>query len=386
MTGGIPGEPSVMVGTEAAGDPPPPPELPQAAMPAADIAAAPTSAVALTAKPSLLMSLCRPFTVPLDRVAVARPRSLPVLAFHDDRPQVVADDPEPVAVDGLPPSGPRYPAVDDGVHGARVAGEDDDAIAHQHGLVDGVRDEDGRGGPLIEYPQHLKLEHVPCLRVQRGERLVHEEHAGLDRQGAREAGPLLHPAGELVRVGGLEPLKADHADELTDPWLRLPARHPAHGQPEGDVAEDCLPREEGELLEHHADALGRLGDHVTGDTHRSAARRGEARHAAEQRGLPAAGRPDDRHDLAGTNIEADARHHGPVAVPLGQLVDADQGDICWLSHGISLIWRPHPARYHGSSQRTNRPTSPRTARANTMRRTRASIALSSWNERTLNKM
>src|SRR5487761_497796 len=144
MTGGIPGEPSVMVGTEAADDPPPPPELPQAAMPAADIAAALTSAADLTAKRSLLMSLCRPFTVHVDRVAVACPRSPLVLALHDDRPQVVADDPEPVAVDGLPSSGPRYPDVDDVVHDARVAGEDDDAITHQHGLVDRVRDEDGR--------------------------------------------------------------------------------------------------------------------------------------------------------------------------------------------------------------------------------------------------
>src|SRR5882724_874172 len=168
MTGGIPGEPSVMVGTEAADDPPPPPELPQAAMPAADIAAALASAAALAAKRSLLISLCRPFTVRVGRVAVARPcsRLALALALHDDRPQVVADDPEPVAVHGLPPSGPRYPDVNDVVHDARVAGEDDDAIAHQHGLVDRVRDEDGRGGPQVEDPQHLKLEHVACLRVQ----------------------------------------------------------------------------------------------------------------------------------------------------------------------------------------------------------------------------
>lgn len=218
-----------------------------------------------------------------------------------------------------------------------MAGEDDDAVPHHDGLVDRVGDEEGGGGPLLENPQHLELEQVACLRVERGERLVHDEHARLDRQGAREAGPLLHPAGQLVRIGVLEPFQADHADELLNARCRVPAGHPPDGQAVSDVAEHRLPREEAEVLEHHAHALGRLGDRAAGDADRPAARLDQARDAAKQRGLPAAGRPDDRHDLRRPDIEGDARQHGPLAIPHAQLVDADQGIRGRLSHGSFLI-------------------------------------------------
>ena len=53
-------------------------------------------------------------------------------------------------------------------------------------------------------------------RVERAESLVHEEDFGIGGQGARQAHPLLHAAGELSRVVILEPLQTHLLDPI--PW------------------------------------------------------------------------------------------------------------------------------------------------------------------------
>ena len=44
----------------------------------------------------------------------------------------------------------------------------------------------------------LVLQMLADQRVERGERLVHQQDVGLGRKGARQADALLHAAGELV--------------------------------------------------------------------------------------------------------------------------------------------------------------------------------------------
>ena len=48
--------------------------------------------------------------------------------------------------------------------------------------------------------------------VERGKRLVHQQHLGLDRERAREADALLHPARQLARIGFFEAVEADLID------------------------------------------------------------------------------------------------------------------------------------------------------------------------------
>ena len=63
-----------------------------------------------------------------------------------------------------------------------------------------VRDVERRDAKLeLDAPDLLAQLH-PHLRVERRERLVEEEHSGLDRERAGERHPLLHPTRELMRV------------------------------------------------------------------------------------------------------------------------------------------------------------------------------------------
>ena len=63
------------------------------------------------------------------------------------------------------------------------------------------------------------------MRVQGPERLIHQEDVRVNRQGAGQPGPLLHPAGKLIGKVVLEPPQADHIDVLIDPLLNLGLGH-----------------------------------------------------------------------------------------------------------------------------------------------------------------
>ena len=54
------------------------------------------------------------------------------------------------------------------------------------------------------------------LRVERAERLVQQQHARLDREGAGERHALALAAGELVRVAVLVAGEPDDAEQLVD--------------------------------------------------------------------------------------------------------------------------------------------------------------------------
>ena len=93
-----------------------------------------------------------------------------------------------------------------------------DAVAESHRLVDVVRHEhDGLAHRLLQ-PEELLLQPVARDRVDRAERLVHEQHGRIGRQRTRDAHPLALTAGELVRIavavdGGVE---SHETEEVVD--------------------------------------------------------------------------------------------------------------------------------------------------------------------------
>ena len=94
-------------------------------------------------------------------------------------------------------------------HAAGSRGEEHDPVAQQQGLLQGVGDVDHRlaeGGPDA---QQFLLHDRPGLRVEGGQRLVHEEHLGIVGQRAGDPHPLLHAARELVRIVPGEPGESD---------------------------------------------------------------------------------------------------------------------------------------------------------------------------------
>ena len=78
-------------------------------------------------------------------------------------------------------------------------GHDRDAVAELHGLLDVVRDEHDRLLHLDLQPQELVLQAVAGDRVDRAERLVHEQHGRVGAERAGDADALLLSAGQLAR-------------------------------------------------------------------------------------------------------------------------------------------------------------------------------------------
>ena len=81
-----------------------------------------------------------------------------------------------------------------------AAREQDDALAEAGGLAHVVGDEDDRASGRAPDPLELLVQEVAGDGVERGERLVHEEHGPVLGEGAGERDALTHAAGELVRT------------------------------------------------------------------------------------------------------------------------------------------------------------------------------------------
>ena len=92
--------------------------------------------------------------------------------------------------------------------------------------------------PLAD-PVQFVVQQVPGHRVQRAERLVHQQHVRVLGQRPGQRDPLPHAAGQLVRPLVAEPAELDRVEQLGRPLLALGLAHPAGAQRQLDVA---LPR------------------------------------------------------------------------------------------------------------------------------------------------
>src|SRR4029077_16065901 len=78
--------------------------------------------------------------------------------------------------------------------------------------------------------------------------------------------PLLHPAGEMMRIGPLELVELHQLELRERDRLALGLAAPLHLKPESDVAERGAPREQlGEILEHHAAVEAVAGHRLAAD-------------------------------------------------------------------------------------------------------------------------
>ena len=81
-------------------------------------------------------------------------------------------------------------------------------------FVDLVGDEQDGLAPLLPDAHQLGLHDLAGLRIERGERLVHQQDFGIDRERAGEIDALAHAAGELARIIVLEAFKADEPQQF----------------------------------------------------------------------------------------------------------------------------------------------------------------------------
>ena len=198
-----------------------------------------------------------------------------------------------------------------------------DAVGHGHrlGLVMGDVDGGDADAPLqvADEDPHLLAQ----LGVEIGERLVEQQDLRLDHQRAGQRDALLLAAGKLARIALGHSRASCTISSTSAMRVAISASaHLAHLQPEGEVLLHGHMREQGVVLEHHAD-VALLGRHV--DDIR-AVEADRCRRSASSKPaisfsvvvLPQPDGPEQRDELALGDRHRDAVDRGPRR-GLGQL-------------------------------------------------------------------
>ena len=223
-----------------------------------------------------------------------------------------------------------------------------DPVCHASGKAHLVRDHHHRHAglcQLLHYLEHL----TDHFRVQGGGRLVEEHDLGLHRQRSRDRHPLLLATRKLSRKFGGLLGDAHTLEQLHGACLRFGLFDLAHlyrGQ--GDVLQHGQVRKKVELLEDHAGlhADGLDVAHVVGQ--RDAVHNDlpalvffEAVDRADKGGFARAGGPDDHHNLAAFDRQADIFERVEVAVPFVDLGgDNDVGILSVTCHSPYRFPKP----------------------------------------------
>jgi hypothetical protein len=178
------------------------------------------------------------------------------------------------------------------------------------------------------------MQFVPRQRVDRAERLVHQQHGRLRGERARDRRALLHPARELPWVALFGAFEADRPQVAGRLRARRGTRRPRPVlDREGDVVADRAPRKQRlrVLLEKVDDAGRRRADRRAAKRRAAAARRQEPRGDLQQRRLAAARGADDRDEFTFADVERDPRERfGPLgaeAVALRDVGEAQRGRL-----------------------------------------------------------
>src|ERR1051326_426318 len=130
-----------------------------------------------------------------------------------------------------------------------------------------------------------------------------------------DSGPLALASRELARATLQQPLDVEHTRRPLDLALDLLARRALGLERKGDVVPHREMRIEPVALEHHGDAAGawrHMVDHVAADHDVARGLFLQSGDDAQERGLPAAGRPEQHHELAVARLQADAVDRGDL--------------------------------------------------------------------------
>src|SRR5579864_2166523 len=278
-------------------------------------------------------SASRPGTrssIQMERVRSANGRLRTARDFRAEIvPQRIVDIREPrrlVNVEHIPRTRDRY--VADFLDRSRSPGEDRDPVGQRDRFHEVVGHKDD--GPAAALPQleQLILQNQARLRIQRAERLVHEDHVdALVHERPDDRDPLAHPAGEFMRIMMLKALEAyplEVGQRLVPP---LAARNALQLERDFRVRQRRAPRQQVVVLRDVPAADVDPPDGTSVVQHRAVGRRREPGEEVQHGGLAAAGRAHQRQKLARTDTEVDvpeSSHHAAAgaAARHENLVDA----------------------------------------------------------------
>ncbi len=201
-----------------------------------------------------------------------------------------------------------------------------DPVAHGHRLDLIVRDVHRRDPELGVQLDQLEARLDAELRVEVGERLVHQERLGLahDRAGQRDS--LALPSRELPRKALEQVVKAQDPRSTRDRGIDLVLRLLGDLERKGNVLGHRHVRIEGVVLEHHRhvalDGIDEVHEPVS-DHDLTCIGVFEAGDDAEDRALPASGRAEQDEELAVGDPERDVADRLDLAETLYQVLDQD---------------------------------------------------------------
>ena len=105
-----------------------------------------------------------------------------------------------------------------------------------------------------------------------------------------------------------------------------------------DIRQRPSPRQQGRVLERHADEFQRSDDRFAGHGDGSAVRQNQSGHQFHQGGLAAAGGTHDRDQFAGLDVEIEAVDSNGLVAPAERQADiAHLNKICRRPHQRSCL-------------------------------------------------
>src|SRR6476620_1019193 len=204
--------------------------------------------------------------------------------------------------------------------------EDGEPVAHRERLllvVCHIHECDGEVAlQRLEEDLHLLAQ----LQVERAERLVEEEDGGLVHDRPRERDPLPLAAGELHRLAVAEARQADSLEHSLGPGAAVAAAHSLDSEAVLDVSRDRHVWEERVVPKDrvHGALGGRDARHVDPlQLDASCVGLLEAGDHAQRRRLSRPRGAEHREELAGADVEVDARDGDDVAVDAADSAEAD---------------------------------------------------------------
>ena len=186
-------------------------------------------------------------------------------------------------------------------------------------------------------------------RIERAERLIEQQQRRLVDQRAAQRRALLHAARQLPGIMFREAVEPDHGQQvarLGDIFLAVlleSARVRLDDlKRQQHVVERSAPRQQGRVLERHADDLERRRDLVIGNDDAALGWPVEPSDELEQRRFAAAGRADHGDELALLHAQARIleRERLPLAPRIGEI---DVGNIDERGHAVGLFARRRDA-------------------------------------------
>ena len=209
-----------------------------------------------------------------------------------------------------------------------------DPVRHHHRLVLVVGDVHHGDPEVAVDAADLVLQLLAKAAVEGAEGLVHQDQVRLEHEGARDGHALLLAARQLSGPPLLQAFQPYELEGAADAGAPVFWGEAAHLEGEGEVVAHRHVREEGVVLEHHADAAaaGRQVVHrAAGDADDAGGGRLEPGQHHQAGCLARSGGPEQGEELALGNLQVEVAHDQGTAVVA--LADAIEGDVLGVVRG-----------------------------------------------------